>query len=248
MHIDILKKIGFSDKEAQIYLGLLVLGPSSVRDLAKKVELNRGSVYEALKWLREQGLVNFYERDAKQYSVAEDPEKLRGLVSRKAEDLKEADKKITAILPELQSIYDRGGERPVARYFEKDNVRKILEDVLEKTEASENKQYRVYSDARIREYLYGGFETFSDARIAKGIKVKVLAIGGGGELRGLDERRWLEIKNTTPTYTLIYAGQVAFISLDAKQELVGVVVDNEGVYETQKQIFEELWRHNLSQK
>ena len=244
MHTDILKKLGFSDKDAQVYLALLVLGPSSVRSLAKKTEMNRGTIYESLKWLREQGLANLYEKDTKQYFVAEDPERLHDLVVRGTNTLKEADNKISTILPELKSLYNKGGERPVARYFEKEEVRKILEDVLEKCEENENKEYRVYSDARIREYLYAGFESFSDARIAKGIKVKVLAIGDGGELRGLDERKWFDVKNVTPTYTLIYAGRVAFISLDAKQELVGVVVDNDGVYETQKQIFEELWKNN----
>ncbi len=244
MHIELLKKLGFSDKDAQIYLALLVLGPSSVRSLAKKTEMNRGTIYESLKWLREQGLSNFYEKDAKQYFVAEDPQKLHDLVARQSDSLKEADKKITAILPELKSLYDGGGERPVARYFEKEEVHKILEDVLAKCDEDSEKEYRVYSDARIREYLYAGFESFSDARIAKGIRVKVLAIGDGGELRGLDERKWFNVKNITPTYTLIYSGRVAFISLDAKHDLVGVVIDNEGVYQTQKQIFEELWENN----
>ncbi|MFA6486557.1 MAG: helix-turn-helix domain-containing protein [Candidatus Magasanikbacteria bacterium] len=244
MHIEILKKLGFSDKSAQVYLGLLALGPSSVRSLAKQVEMNRGSIYESLKWLREKGLVSFYEKDAKQFFVAEDPNKLRDLVTHQAEDLKEADKKITALLPELKSMHDKGGKRPVARYYEKNDVRKILEDVLDKCSSIPDAEYRVYSDARIREYLYEGFESFSDARIARGIKVKVIAIGDGGELRGLDERKWLKVKNITPTYTIIYAGQVAFVSLDAKHELVGVVIDNDGVYETQKQIFEELWRNS----
>jgi len=242
MHIDLLKKLGFSDKDAKVYLSLLVLGPSSVRNLAKSSELNRGSVYESLKWLKEQGLVNFYEQEAKQYFVAENPNKLRELVLRQEESLKEADQRIKTVLPELLSIYDKGGQRPVARYYQNGEVRKILEDVLEKCENSTEREYRVYSDINIREYLYEGFESFSDARIAKNINVKVLAIGSGGELRGLDERKWLDIKNPTPTYTIIYPGNVAFISLDAKGELVGVVVDNEGVFQTQKQIFDRLWK------
>lgn len=241
MQLEILKKLGFSDKVAQIYLALLCLGPSSVRVLAKKAEMNRGTVYEALKWLREQNLVNFYEKDAKQYFVAEDPERLRDLVTRQSADLQLAEQKLSALIPELKSVYDRGGERPVTRYYEKGDIKKILEEVLARCEESEKREYLVYSDARIREYLYDGFESFSDARVAKGIAVKVIAIGSGGELRGLDERKWLKVKNNTPTYTIIYSGNVAFISLDAKGDLVGVVIDNAGVYETQKQVFEQLW-------
>jgi hypothetical protein len=63
----------------------------------------------------------------------------------------------------------------------------------------------------------------------------------GGELRGLDERRWLKRESPTPTYIIVYPGKVASISLNGRGELIGVVIENEGVYETQKIIFDELW-------
>jgi len=241
MDINILKKLGFSDKTARIYLALLCLGPSSVRSLAKKTELNRGTIYDALKWLRDIGLVSFYEKETKQFFVAEDPNKLYELVEKKNTELQEVGNRLKDVVMELRSVYDKGGERPVARYYEKGEIRKILEDVLEKCEKSGEMMYRIYSDASIREYLYEGFETFSDARVAKGINVKVIAVGEGGELRGLDERKWLSIKKSTPSYILIYPGNTAYISLDAKSDLMGVVIENEGVYEMQKGIFDALW-------
>ncbi len=241
MDISIFKKLGFSDKVSRIYLVLLCMGPSSVRNLAKKAEMNRGSVYDALKWLRDEGLVSFYEKDAKQYFVAEDPGKLHEMLERQSNQLSDVSKKLREVVAELKSVYDRGGERPVARYYEKGDIRKILEDVLSECEKTGEMEYRVYSDAAIREYLYDGFETFSDARVAKGISVKVIAVGGGGELRGLDERKWLKVKSGTPTYILIYPGNTAYISLNAQGDLVGVVIENEGVYATQKNIFDALW-------
>ena len=241
MDISIFKKIGFNDKQARVYLALLCLGPSSVRTLAKKTEINRGSVYEALKWLEEQEMSSLYEKDAKQFFVAENPEKLHGLVGKQTLALQEVDKKLKEVVAEMKSVYDRGGERPVSRYYAGDEIREILEDVLNTAEHSGELAYRAYSDANIREYLYKGFETFSDARVAKGIAVKVIALGGGGELRGLDERKWLASTTKTPTYIIMYPGKTAYISLDAKQELVGVVIENEGVYQTQRAIFDELW-------
>lgn len=241
MDINILKKLGFSDKSALIYLALLRLGPASVRQLAKIAELNRGTVYENLKWLQEQGLVDFYEKDAKQYFVAEDPECLNDMLHHREEELSDTTKKLSTIIPELKSIHNKGGERPVAKYFEKNEINHILEDILSACEVSEEKEYRCYSVSGIREHLYRHFESFSDARVAKGISVKVIAIGGGGELRGLDERKWLDKKVKTPTYIIIYPGKTAYISMDAKNEPVGVVIENEGVYQTQKTIFDDLW-------
>lgn len=242
MDIAIFKKLGFSEKTAKVYLTLLCLGPSSVRDLSKKTEINRGTVYDSLKWLKDSGLVNYYEKQAKQYFVAEEPEKLRELVQKRNSEINEVEKRLKDVIGELKSVYDKGGEKPVARYFEKGEIRKILEEVLEKCEKAGELKYRVYSDANIRQYLYEGFETFSDARVAKGIAVKVIAIGGGGELRGLDERKWLEIKKPAPTYIIIYPGSTAYISLDAKGELFGVVIENNGIHETQRGIFDALWK------
>ncbi len=243
MPIDLLKSIGFSDKTANIYLSLLALGPSSVRALAQKTELNRGTVYDSLKWMKGKGVIDYYEKDKKQYFVVENPEKLHRLVQEQQKQLQEADNKLDKIIPELKSVYDKGGDRPIAKYYNRKQVSKILEDILEACEADEEKTYRIYSSAGIREYLYNGFETFSDVRIAKGIAVKAIAIGQGGELRGLDERKWLQTKEKgSPTYILIYPGKTAYVSLDAKGEPVGVVIENEGVYQTQKIIFENLWK------
>jgi hypothetical protein len=145
-------------------------------------------------------------------------------------------------VPELQAIHNKGGNRPVARYFDKNEIINILQDVLDVCEQDGEKMYRVYSTSGIREHLYDGFVTFSDVRVAKGISVKAIAIGEGGELRGLDERKWLPTKNGTPTYIFIYPGKTAYLSLDAKGELVGVVIENDGVYQTQKEIFDGLWQ------
>ncbi|MFH1291852.1 MAG: helix-turn-helix domain-containing protein [bacterium] len=241
MDINLLKSLGFSDKLANIYLALLSLGPSSVRKIAEKTDLNRGTVYDNLKWLKDKGLVGFYKKEKKQLFVVEDPEKLHGLVLDKSEELEEIDKKLDKMIPELRSIYDKGGERPIARYYNKNQIVKIMEDLLDVCENSGEKIYRIYSSAGIREYLYDGFETFSDVRISKGIAVKVIAIGDGGELRGMDERKWLSAEDSTPTYILIYPGKTAYISLNAKDEPVGVVVENEGIFQTQKNIFDNLW-------
>ena len=241
MQLDLLKKLGFSDKQVKIYLELLKLGPSSVRILAKNTVIGRGTVYDSLKDLQTKGLVSYYKKATKQYFVAEDPEKLQDLVEKQTEELEDVSKKLDSFIPELKSLHDKGGERPVSRYFGKQDISKILEEVLEITENSEEKEYRVYSAEGIRDELYKNFETFSDVRISKGIKVKAISLGSGGELRGLDERKFLNSKNPKPTFILIYEGHTAYISKNSKKELVGVVIENDGVYETQKQIFDSLW-------
>jgi HTH-type transcriptional regulator, sugar sensing transcriptional regulator len=241
MQTDLLKKLGFSDKSARIYLALLSLGPSSVRKLAENCKLNRGTTYDALKWLQDKGVVNFYNKDTKQTFVAENPEKLHAMVKEQEQELQSIDSKLDKMIPELQALHDKGGDRPVARYYSGKDISLILQDVIDTCDSDSEAMYRIYSTEGIREELYDGFETFSDVRIGKGISVKVIAIGEGGELRGLDERKWLKAKSETPTYIIIYPGKTAYISLNAKKELVGVVIENDGVYQTQKTVFDSLW-------
>ena len=241
MDINIFKKIGFSDKEAKIYLSLLSLGPSSVRKLAEISEINRGTAYDILKSLQDKGIVSYYNKDTKQYFVAENPEKLHDLVKKQQDELSSVDSQLEKMISELHALHNKGGDRPVARYYEKNEINKILEDVLATCEESEEKLYRIYSAEGMREYLYESFPTFSDVRIAKGINVKVIAIGEGGELRGLDERKWIKTNEETKTYIIIYPGKTAYISLNTKSEPIGVVIENNGVCKTQKLIFDNLW-------
>ncbi|KKW42620.1 MAG: Sugar-specific transcriptional regulator TrmB family [Candidatus Magasanikbacteria bacterium GW2011_GWA2_56_11] len=241
MDLNTLKKIGFSDKAVTVYLSLLKLGPSSVRVLAESCSLNRGTTYDSLKWLEEQKLVSFYQKESRQHFVAEPPSKLLALLREREADLSQAGRELHRAVPELEALYNRGGNRPVARYFSAAELPEILEDVLSTCEANGETGYRIYSAERLRDHLYRDFSTFSDVRLAKGVGVKVIALGEGGELRGLDERKWLPHSDNLDTYIIIYPGKTAYISLNAQNDPVGVVIENEGVCATQTRIFDELW-------
>jgi hypothetical protein len=116
-----------------------------------------------------------------------------------------------------------------------------LEDVLQ---SGEN-EYYLYSSstAEDRKSIYSDMPDFSKKRIKKDIKVKIISLGEGGQLAGLDERKQMptEGKEIKSTHEIIYAGKVAYISLDDKENPVGVVIQNQAVYETQKLLFEFNW-------
>ena len=72
-------------------------------------------------------------------------------------------------------------------------------------------------------------------------KLKVIAIGAGGEPAGLADRKWLTKNQAAPTYSIIYSGRVAMISTSKDGMPVGLIIQNPGIYETQKLLFESLW-------
>lgn len=85
MFVESLKKLGFSEKEAQVYLTLLKVGPSPASTLASRVGMKRVTAYNVLDSLKEKGLVSFRSSGRCRRYIPHDPEHLlRRLESQKA--------------------------------------------------------------------------------------------------------------------------------------------------------------------
>lgn len=240
----LLKQLNWSDKEIRVYTSLLKLGPSSVRSLAQKSGVNRGTTYDVLKSLQARGIVSFYEKTSKQFFIAEDPAQIiRDLKNKKAQ-LEEAEQQIQEALPELRALRDNGSNKPVSRLYEGlDGIKVILNDVLNKTATTSNKTYYAYSATTPRSHIYTAFPQFTQERIKQNISTKVISLAPGGELHGLDERKSLQLPKTeAETYTFIYSDSVAYISQTEAGQPVGMIIDNKDIYITQKQIFKSLWK------
>ena len=243
----LLRNFGLSDKETSVYLALIELGPSSVRVVADKAGINRGTTYDILKALIAVGLVTYYHKQTKQFFVAEPPEKLLSALEDREEKLALVKKDIKENLPRLQAIFERSGNRPAVKFYEGDQgMKQILQDVLETMKNREDKIYFVYSSgaAEDRKHLYAAMPDFNKKRTDKKIIVRVVSLGEAGGIFGLDERRQIPAAgdNLRMTHELIYGGKIAHIGLDDSGNSLGVVVENESIYQMQKQIFEFNWQ------
>ncbi len=238
-----LQKLGWSSKKISVYLTLLKLGPSPVRAIAAESGINRGTTYDLLKVLREEGLIAYFQKQTRQYFVAEDPSKLLQAIDDKSSELKQAREMASSVVAQMRTLYKSGGKKPVARMYEGgDGLKNVLSDVLETAGRAKVKQYYAYSAADVRSHIYNSMPRFNKKRIDDGIKVKVIGLQKGGEVHGLDERRWIEKGEiSSETYVFIYNGKVAYVSEDSSGEPVGMIIDNEGIYKTEKHIFESLW-------
>lgn len=239
----LLFSLGIAPKEARVYLSLLKEGPSSVRQLAAATGINRGTVYDVLKELQAHGLVRFYNAETRQYFVAASPKRLEEMAEEKKTSLARATSDLVDVIPQLEALYDGGDRTPVARMFEgPEGVRSILEDVLGSMGRSTEEEYYVYSSSAVRDAgLYVAFPDYTKRRIDAGIRVKNISFGKGGGTSGLDERKWISAAAGAPTHAILYAGKVANIFLDKKAEFVGVIIENQAMYETQRILFMEMW-------
>lgn len=241
----ILKTLGFSNKEILVYLALLSLGPSSIRKIAVKANVNRGTTYEVLKHFQELGLISYYHHGKRQHFVAEDPYVLKKVVARKKGEIEEVGQDLELLIPSLLRESAALAHRPVVKFYEDySGIRTILEDTLDSVEVSAGKEYVAFSSSSIRPYLYNkkAFHDFTSERIRRGIKVRTIASGAGGKLQGKDERKWLSKGESAPTYKLVYAGKVAMISVSKDDVPHGLIIEDQGLFETERAIFDSLWK------
>lgn len=234
--------LGLKAKDLQVYTALLKLGTAPLRRVAEEANLNRGTTYDALKRLLDLGMVSYVDAKTHRYFTAEDPERLRGLATRREVALQEIRSTLEeSVIPNLKHIHGTSAHRPVVRYYEGDQgVREILEDVLASAEQAES-TYRVYSSAAIRDLISAAWPGYNKKRIRKKIFCKAISVGEGGSTVGHDERKWLSREEESPTYIFIYAGKTAYVSVDDRRHLFGVLIEDEGIARTQKLIFDQLW-------
>jgi sugar-specific transcriptional regulator TrmB len=239
-----LGKLDFTDREIDIYLAVLKLGPASIRDIASQSDINRGTTYELLKGLHKRGLVSYFPRGKRRFFCAEPPEQLLQIAEEKRQHLGQAiDTLQSDIIPDLNLLKPDRAATNVHYYEGDEGIEHVLRDILRTVEQSQRKIYSVYSSKLIRKYLYRPFPNYTRQRVQRNIRVQVIAIGEGGEDAPLAERKWIDIddRDTAASYVAIYPPKCAMISLIQEDYPTAVVIDSSAIALALKISFDTLW-------
>lgn len=244
MHKDIFSLLGFSPREIEIYKALLTLGASSIRTIADKAGINRGSTYESLKDMQQKGIVTYQPKGKRRLFAPVEPDVLLQLAEERRQGLDRAmDELKLNIIPELQHLKPDFNIANVQFYEGDDGIEHVLKDLLATVSASDAESYSVFSSKPIRQHLYRPFPNFTNQRIQRGINVRVIAIGDGGEDALLSERKWIKTEGKVDAaYIAIYPPKCAIISLASENYPTAVVIDSAEVAAAQHIIFNTLWR------
>ena len=238
-------EIGLSTRDKRVYEALLQNQQSSLRKIAELTSINRGSVYESIKQLVKVGLVGSIENGKRSYYIASDPAIVIELLKERQRKAKLAENSASLYISQLSQPKNTSQvDIPFATYYEDhEGIAAILRDVIATTKTLDTKFYRAISTKRVRGYLYQNFPSFNRRRVQEQIKVNVIAVGSGGSVYDLSERKWLDsTRQQGPNcYTLIYGNKTAFISIDESNYLTGIVIDNAGVTNLQKDLFDHMW-------
>lgn len=127
-----LTQIGLDEKEAKVYLAVLELGPSPVQNIAQRSGIPRATTYLVLDELKRKGLVTTFEKGKKTLFAAESPENLTYLLAEKSEAIRDQERLLKALIPDLKSRGQFAGTtRPSVRFYEgADALRALIRDNL----------------------------------------------------------------------------------------------------------------------
>jgi sugar-specific transcriptional regulator TrmB len=239
------EEIGLEKRDKKVYEALVAHPGSSLRSIAADTGINRGSVYESVKQLADRGLVGSIEVGKQRRYTANDARTILELLRERQAQAQLAERSAYAYIDALPRPSADTHNVPFATYYEDiEGIAGILRDVLSTCQEQAIESYRVITTKRVREHIYENFRNFTQRRIATGVSVRALAVGSGGSNDYLSERRWLESTrgNAPNCYTIIYGDKTAFITIDDANVLSGIVIDNPGVAQLQKELFDRLWQ------
>ena len=236
-------ELGFSGKEASVYLASLELGPATTSEISAVAKINRTTGYDILESLVADGLINSIGETKIQKFVAENPDKVIVFLENKIKKEQERLKQAYDLLPELFSIYNVK-EKPKVKFYEGgERIKEAFEDTL--TAKNEILGYAVGTDAFEavgEKYLRDYFEK----RVKKNIKVKVIAPDDIDTLKVVAKDRE-ELRETMvvpkdkfyfTTETNIYNDKVLNVSW---KEKFAVLIESKEIADAQKKVFELAW-------
>lgn len=233
-----LREIGFNQKEAEVYLKLLELGPSLASSLARHTSIKRTSIYDVLNSLISKSLVVSFLQGAHTYFAVDDVNKLYYQELKKsqmAEKLVGELSDIESLQPGVQVSYYRG----------QFGYRQMYEHILTLKPAELIGWMNLDNFYKGIDSEYE--EAWTEERIRSGIKVKLILQESPltiafQEKDSVSNRQTKLIKAADfkfGTSCLIYDNYITMF--DAMNEFSGVRIKNPNLANTHRQIFEMNW-------
>lgn len=237
-----LKGIGLSANEANIYLTLLTLGPHPVSTIAKKAELNRSSCYDVVERLMKKGFLHQTNRNNVTYFSAAEPKLVLNQLTYTKNDLEDKIENLRLSLTQLEKLQCEFSHKPSVVFFEGEaGILNVMEDTLTSSEP-----IRAYASlSELTAILPNYFPKYYKRRTNKGIFVKAIYPANKEsyfhKLR--DSREMRESRLIPPEFDfhldiLIYDNKVAITSL---KEKFGLLIKSESMANAQKKIFDIIW-------
>lgn len=239
-NIELLQQIGLTELEAKVYLTLLKSGELSTGDLAKKLNIQRSTIYYLFERLQEKGLIVESLKGKRRLFKANNPKILE-------QQAQEIHKKIKEAIPEMlmSSAEDESDEVLLFKGYK--GIKAIYEEMLEDSKVGDEFLIlgaRGGEDVSIKTYR-NFYKNFNNRRIKKKINQKIIMnldlkkeIGDYYKNLALTEIKYLNQKTLAPI--VVFPKAVAIVQW--KEQPTLFLLKGNLIREFFKQYFEVMWK------
>ncbi len=232
----VLKDIGLTEYEAEVYLALLTHGQMSAYELAEKAGLYRQVVYDTLKRLEEKGFVSSVIEGKAKLFRASNPELILEFLNEKTGNYKQ-------ILPQLMRV-NEASKQPlsVETYKGKNVIRIALRDIIN---TLKKKGGEVLCTAVDESVPFAKYKTINEQyerdMLNYGIKERVIIKQGTRGLfqKGNSTYRKVPEKFYNQNPVQIYGNNVQIVVWGNPDYLI--IIRNKGVADSYRKQFELMW-------
>ncbi len=249
---ELLKNLGFGEKEIKVYLTLLQHGKITPASLAKLVNLNRTTVYSLAKELVQKGVVIEDLGGPSLYLVAKPPSELGNIITQEEKRLEEKKAIIKNAVEELQKI-SRGTEYSIPKIVFKaeDEVEQYLYSQTPKWDQSILKHDGIwwgFQDHTFVEHYEKWIDWYWEKGSDKKTSLKLLSNEKAEAIKGKKfERRqisfWSQSHNFKTT-TWILGDYVVMISTGQRPHYLVEIHDSVLAHD-QREIFKGIWKTQI---
>lgn len=234
---EILKQIGLSDYESELYLSLLQYGALSAYELAEKTGMYRQATYDALNRLSEKGYVNSIKEGKSQKYSAIHPNLILEYLNEKTDGFRQ-------ILPELTNLDKKAKEQLIVETYKGKNVTRIaLRDIIHRMKEKGGEVLCTAVDESIPLEEYETIlEQYERDMITYKIKERVIIKEGSKGIfkKGTSKYKKIQEKFFNSNPVQIYGDNVQIIVWGNPDYLI--IIRSKNVSEAYKKQFELLWK------
>jgi len=241
---EVLKNIGFTRGEINVYLALLELGESATGNIIKKSKVSGSKVYEVLDRLISKGLVSSITKNNLRIFDAADPNKILSYLDEKVEFLKKEKDAVHSIIPQLILRRHQKAKSSAKVYTGFEGLKTVNEQLINNLGrgdewlsmglSSQPKSWEIYFNKKQVE------------RAKKGIiqrhliNEKYKSLAEQRKKLAYTHFRYLPQEFEMPTSTEIYGDTVAIMILLQEDPFV-IVIESAAVANSFRKYFNHLW-------
>lgn len=238
----VLKNVGLTEGECQVYEALIDLGQTTAGKIIKKAKIASSKVYDVLFRLQTKGLVSYVVKSNVNYYDATPPERLIDFLEEKKEIISQTQTKITALLPLIKAKQSEKNEKnTVIVYTGIQGPKIVLKETIEAGRKGEKLMgfgtdedpYKDFLPAQIKEH-------FREQRQYKIKWFLLFTDGTWSSPSPLAEIRYLPKGQSIPVRTMIYGNKVAIV--DFNEPFTTIIIEKKSIADAYKNQFNTLWK------